>query len=100
MSNLRKYIRDKQGSEAPAHKFGRGRIIKSFILIVIIGAVAFGVKLYFDHKKYDDYAVVSTINIENTYNESKYFAFTSGFLGINNEGLSYITGSSVKWKKL
>lgn len=99
MSNIRKFVRDKQERETPSHKFGKGRIIKSFILVVIIGAVAFGVKLYFDHKKYDDYTVVSTINVENTYNESRYFAFASGFLGINNDGLSYITGSSVKWNQ-
>lgn len=101
MSNIRRFMKEKQNEKEP--RTGKGffssRIKKILILAIVAAVIIAGLKLYFDYTKYGSYKVVNKIKTENINKESQYFAFAGGYLRYSNDGLSYIKGSEVQWNQ-
>lgn len=108
MSDIRKYMRDRNNIESDGddekslekklkrHK--RGKISKVFFLLIVLVAAAVAYTIYNDNKVYTEYEVISTVDINDSYN-SRFYGFGDFILRYSEDGLAYLNGEKTYWNQ-
>ncbi|SHJ43153.1 DUF5711 family protein [Parasporobacterium paucivorans] len=77
----------------------RKTIIQIAVIVLVLVAIAAGIKLFMDKRQFSAYKVIRTIETQSVRNETRYLPFGNYFLRYGNDGISYLNGESFVWNQ-
>lgn len=103
MTNIRDYLKYRTGQteEEYQKKISRHKRkirITIGIILLVLAAIAIGVKIYFDNRSYSEYEVTYTRNMNGAGND-QYFKFGESMLAYTDDGISYVKDGETIWNQ-